>query len=111
MSPRPETARIRELNDLFRSTFIGGKVFITQGVNALGDVFESECVEKVQTHRDFAEGNDPHGEHDFGAFDVQGRRVFWKIDYYDLSLAWGAENPADAYQTTRVLTIMLAEEY
>lgn len=111
MTRQPETARIRELNDLFRSTFIGGKVFITQGVNALGDTFESECVEKVKTHRYFAEGNDPHGEHDFGAFDVQGRRVFWKIDYYDLSLAWGAENPADAGQTTRVLTIMLAEEY
>jgi Protein of unknown function (DUF3768) len=111
MTRQPETARIRELNDLFRSTFIGGKVFITQGVNALGDAFEIECVEKVQTHRDFAEGNDPHGEHDFGAFDVQGRRVFWKIDYYDLSLAWGSENPADAGKTTRVLTIMLAEEY
>jgi hypothetical protein len=24
--------------------------------------------------------NDPHGEHDFGAFDHAGERIFWKIN-------------------------------
>jgi hypothetical protein len=28
------------------------------------------------------EDNDPHGEHDFGAFEHEGQRIFWKIDYY-----------------------------
>lgn len=105
------SARIRELNDIFRKSFIGGKVFITEGIRALGPDFESACVERVQKHRRFAEGNDPCGEHDFAAFEVNGTKCFWKIDYYDRRMKWGSEDPADPAQTTRVLTIMLAEEY
>lgn len=105
------TDRIRELNDIFRKSFIGGRVFITEGVRALGPDFESGCVEQVQTYSNFAEGNDPYNEHDFGVFPVQSRKCFWKIDYYDAEMEWGSENPANPAQTTRVLTIMLAEEY
>ena len=59
----------------------------------------------------FNADNDPHQERDFGAIDhpVAGR-VFWKIDYYDSSYEFGAEDPADP-STKRVLTVMLAEEY
>ena len=105
------TDRIRELNDIFRKSFFGGRVFITEGVRALGPDFESNCVEQVQTYSNFAEGDDPYNEHDFGVFRVQTRKCFWKIDYYDSEMEWGSENPADPIQTTRVLTIMLAEEY
>ena len=59
----------------------------------------------------FTEDNDPHGERDFGAFEHEGQRIFWKIDYYDRALTYGSENPADPQQTVRVLTIMLASEY
>ena len=34
-----------------------------------------------------------------------------KLDYFDKELKFGSENPADPSKTTRVLTIMLAEEY
>jgi len=37
--------------------------------------------------------------------------MFWKIDYYDRSLEYGSNDPADPSQTVRVLTIMLASEY
>lgn len=104
-------ARIRDLNDRFRSSFIGGRVLITSGIRERGQAFESVCVEAVQNFRDFTPDNDPHGEHDFGSFDIEGVRVFWKIDYYDRSLSAGSENPADPTVTTRVLTILLASEY
>jgi hypothetical protein len=55
--------------------------------------------------------NDPYGEHDFGALTVEDRKIFFKIDYYDRALAGGSPDPADPRVTTRVLTIMLAEEY
>ena len=55
--------------------------------------------------------NDPHEEHDFGAFDADGQRVFFKIDYFDESLTYHSPDPADPSVTKRVITIMLAEEY
>ena len=51
-----------------------------------------------------------HGELDFGSFTQQGRKLFWKIDTYDAACEFGSEDPADPTKTTRVLTIMLAEE-
>jgi hypothetical protein len=52
-----------------------------------------------------------HREHDFGSFELAGETFFWKIDYYNNDLVAGSEDPADPSKTTRVLTIMLAEEY
>lgn len=45
-----------------------------------------------------------------GELAVTGHTVRFTIDYYDLSLEWGAENPADPLVTTRVLTIMLPSD-
>ena len=105
------TERIRALNDAFRTSFAGGRVFLTAGVEALPSDVKAMAIRTVATFSDFREGNDPYGEHDFGAFELTGRRFFWKIDYYARDLKWGSEDPADPKKTTRVLTIMLAEEY
>ena len=106
------TARIRELNDAFRTTFIGnGDVYLTRGVAALPGMEQSAIIERVQTFEDFTPENDPYYEHDFGSFRLCGRRFFWKIDYYDCAMEHGSENQSDPEQTTRVLTIMLASEY
>jgi hypothetical protein len=59
-------------------------------------------------HDAFTPDSDPYGEHNFGSFEHNGIRVFWKIDYYDRNLEYGSEDPSDPAQTTRVLTIMLA---
>ena len=59
----------------------------------------------------FDEDNDPYGEHDFGALEIEGERLFFKIDYFDQSLSAHAPDPSDGTATKRVLTIMLAEEY
>ena len=103
--------RIRELNDRLRKTLIGGRVMITQGAASEGEAFVAEAVRAVRSFDGFDPGNDPHGEHDFGSLDVAGRRLFFKIDYYDTSLAYGSPDPADPAVTERVLTIMLASEY
>lgn len=103
---------IARLNDLCRTAMgIAGKLFQTEGVSALPEADQSAIREKVETFKDFSEDNDPHGERDFGAFEHNGQRIFWKIDYYARDLMHGSENPADPKQTVRVLTIMLAHEY
>jgi hypothetical protein len=67
--------------------------------------------ETVRTLDRFDSGNDPHCEHDFCSFEIYGESYFAKMDYYDLAVRYGSEDPSDPTQTTRVLTIMRAEEY
>jgi hypothetical protein len=114
MTPSPSRqALIRDLNDAMRADGPtgAGRWALTRGVLSLGEDLVACVLTKVRTFDRFDEDNDPHGEHDFGAFEVCVQRLFWKIDYYDLALANGSEDPADPAITTRVLTIMLAEEY
>lgn len=109
-SPAPH---IRELNDAFRRAgpAVGGRWVLTRGVLDLGAGFVAGVVGAVQGFDAFDADNDFHGEHDFGLASIAGNMLFWKIDYYDLALEFGSEDPANPAGTTRVLTIMLAEEY
>lgn len=81
---------------------------LTAGITTLPEADQQAILQAVQQFRDFTPDNDPYSEHDFGMVEVQGRRIFFKIDYYDPTLTIGSEDPA---QTRRVLTVMLAEEY
>jgi len=103
--------RIRDLNDAFRTTFRGGKVVVTQSISHMELAAQQAIFAAVQTFDNFNAGNDPHDEHDFGSFEFDGEKFFWKIDYYDPSLQFGSENPSDPAQTARALTIMRASEY
>jgi hypothetical protein len=108
----PETTEeIRRLNDALRATFTGGKILITSGVQALGEEAKPGILILVQNYTKFTEDNDPHGEHDFGSFEFEKQKLFWKIDYYDKTCVYGSPDPSDPSQTTRVLTILLASEY
>jgi uncharacterized protein DUF3768 len=104
--------RIRRLNDaLRRGEAENATVVITSGLQARGQEFtEAVCI-AVSCFGDFSEDNDPHKEHDFGAIDLQGEKLFWKIDYYDHSMTMLSPDPASPKVTRRVLTIMLASEY
>jgi len=105
------TDRIRELNDAFRTTLRGGIAMMTSGVAELPDCVKAEAMVQVASFSDFRADDNPHGEHEFGSFLLVGRWFFWKIDYYDKRCEFGSEDPSDPEKTTRVLTIMLAEEY
>jgi hypothetical protein len=103
--------RIRVLNDRLRQDLGSGMAVMTPGVAALGQEAVQRIVKTIQVYDDFCHANDPHEEHDFGAFDVDGKRIFFKIDYYDPTLTVHSPDPSDPAVTTRVITIMLGEEY
>jgi hypothetical protein len=101
-------SEIRRLNDRLRNEHSGGHVTVTYGIRSLELRTVSDVVKAVRLFDTFTPDNDPH---EFGAVECAGHRILWKIDYYDKRLEFGSPDPADPAVTTRVLTIMLAEEY
>jgi hypothetical protein len=106
-----KTDQIRALNDELRQHLLGGLAVITPGVAALGQEAVELIVKTIAVYDDFCHANDPHEEHDFGSFEADGQKIFFKIDYFDKSLTYHSPDPADPSVTERVITIMLAEEY
>jgi hypothetical protein len=111
MSPVSSSGHIRDLNDAFRRSFCGGRVVMTRGVADLPEADMATVLEQVRMFSAFTADNDPHGEHDFGSFSHGAVTYFWKIDYYDQNCLYGSDNPDDPALTTRVLTVMRADEY
>src|SRR5437870_4594939 len=72
--------RIRLLNDHLRTSFTGGKVMLTAGVDALPAATKAAVLAKVQGFKAFSADNDPHGEHDFVNIEHEGTTFFAKID-------------------------------
>ena len=106
-----ETATIRRLNDQLRQNPQTGIAVVTPGVAALGQEAVQRIFRTIALYDNFCRDNDPYGEHDFGTFDADGLRIFFKIDYYDKQLNMHSPDPADPSVTQRVITVMLAEEY
>lgn len=112
----PTVQRIAQLNDQFRRAEPGipGKTVLTAGiVNLLNQqrIPLPKLAQLVANYDDFNEDNGPHGEHDFGVFEIGGAKCFWKLDLYNDDYSMGSDDPTDLSKTNRVLTIMLAEEY
>jgi hypothetical protein len=106
-----KAARIRELNDQLRCKAIGGRVVITRGIAALGADELRAVLLAVARFDDFSEDNDPWREHDCAVLTMDGRRVIFKVDYFDRDLAYHSPDASDPAVTERVLTVMLADEY
>ena len=70
-----------------------------------------ELLIAVEDFDAFTPDNDPYAEHDFGVVKLSGNTFFWKIDTYYVDLQMHSPDPTDTNVTTRVLTVMLAEEY
>jgi len=104
------TTKIRALNDEFRTQGRGnGLVYLTAGIYRFALLEQRiEILQRVRSFAVFTRGNDPYGEHDYGSFEYAGKKILWKIDLYE------EPNVKDANGepvVTRVLTIMLANEY
>ena len=125
---REQTARIARLNDLARSAMgVACTAVATVGFRSLPEADQSRVRELIETFDAFDEGNDPHGQRDFGSIyqltdgrwtterprlpEDERERVFWKLDYYDRAMRFASEDAANPAVTRRVLTIMLADEY
>ena len=99
-----KTEQIRALNDQLRQNLSEGTAVMTCGVAALGAEAVARIVRTITVYDDFCHANDPHQEHDFGAFDADGQTIFFKIDLYEEP---DVKNPNGEPVVTRVLTIML----
>jgi hypothetical protein len=123
-----KTDQIRRLNDLtrVRPESVNATWIITRGLaqhlvaddNARDPAPAQFAPDRVAALRaalasfsDWVPGNDPYQEHDFGAFDLFGERLFFEIDYYHPDHDCHAPDPASIETCRRVLTVMLAEEY
>ncbi|MCB1519146.1 MAG: DUF3768 domain-containing protein [Hyphomicrobiaceae bacterium] len=104
-------AAIAARNDALRRNRLGGHIVMTAAVAALPPDVLTAAVIAMRRFDAFTPDNDPHQEHDFGAFEHASERFFFKIDTYaDHTLTQGAEDPL-APGVVRVLTLMLASDY
>ena len=107
----PHAAKIAALNDRARTRLDPCRWVLTQGVLACDPITVAELLIAVENFDDFTEDNDPYGEHDFGVIKLHGNTFFWKFDCYDVDLLMHPPDSSDLTVTTRVLTIILADEY
>src|SRR5438105_15464592 len=84
----PDVPRIRELNDALRTCgdpilrlVINSQLVITRGIQARGDDFFKRAVAAVRLFDNFTPENDPFGEHDFAFLEVDGVKIYFKVDY------------------------------
>src|SRR6266576_3692533 len=87
---------------------VAGRLVQTSGIVRYPSTINRRSARKWKPS--FTPDNDPHGEGDFRAFEHNGKRIFWKIDYYDSTMMKGSEDPSDPGRTVRILTIMFASE-
>lgn len=89
----------------------GGHILLTQGVASLNPADKAAVLRKVRGTDQFDRDSDPHHAHDFVAIEHKRIAHFWEIDCYDLDCRYGSPDPTNPAVTTRVLTVMRADEY
>ncbi|MAL26807.1 MAG: hypothetical protein CL820_13140 [Croceicoccus sp.] len=72
------------------------------------DILAQARIMKAMRECDFGEDSP---ERDMAWFEVDGIRMMMKIDYFDTDFEWGSEDPANAAETRRVITIMRPGDY
>lgn len=87
MTKPSRVQRIADPNDKFRKSLVtGGRTYMTAGVNGKDPEFVAKTLAKVIAFNDFNADNKPHRNHDFGSYELEGEKLFWKIDSYEREL-------------------------
>ena len=101
-------------NNRFRQQALLGnpghhRIMATVGIHALGAEAVQEILHAVLSFKeeDFRESFDPWGDRDMIVIEIDGQKIFAKIDTYDPSMEFMSPDPADDLVTIRVLTVML----
>jgi hypothetical protein len=104
---------IAQLNDDMRKKPFGAgkRAVVTRAVNHQGPAFIKQAMAMVAAYDDFRMGQNIHPERDYGTFDLDGQKMLFKIDYFDVDGLYASEDPSDPAQTLRVMTVMFASEY
>ena len=115
-APNTRTEQIAKLNDRCRQGF-DRTALVVMTRTCLATFASDDPAARIVAQarmmgavRAYTFPADGHPDRDRGDFDLDGIRVYFVIDYYDATLEYGSEDPADASITTRVLTIMLRED-
>ena len=114
------TAEIARQNDLFRRSILttgrcpslAGQACVTASLAHRANL--PQIMEAIATAGDeaFTPDIDPEGGHDFGRVEIDGERIWFKIDYYgDANCAWGSDDPSNPAQTFRLLTVLLPSDW
>jgi hypothetical protein len=82
-----------------------GNVVMTRSVSDMGPKFLVKCLYTLAHYDAFTKDNDPHGEHDSCTFEVNGQKVWFKIEYYNHDMSGGSEDPAHPAVTVRMGTL------
>jgi len=98
----------RGFNDRLRQTFTGGRVVLSPSVLALPAEANAEVLGRVRAFTKFDADNERH--HEFGRFEFSGHVYCFEIECCTRTQD-GSTDHEDAGKTTRVLTIMRADEY
>lgn len=118
------SAAVAALNDQFRACLFGKAAphphqTVVMAASLGEEVMNSEgrrdieaaILAGIHEHSFGADGNDPYGERDFGAFNVADRELYFKIDYYDLSMTNHSPDATDPAVTHYVMTIAYMRDY
>jgi len=90
---------------------VPGRLVWTASIAAREGDFFNKVRKAIGEFETFEPENDPDEFHDFGAVEVEGETVWFKIDHYDADYKYGSEDPSDLKRTRRVLTILLPSDW
>lgn len=114
-NPRP-ISPTGEANNRMRLRALCGipqhhRITITQGIMAYPAEQQEEIIHRILVFQAFTEDNDPHLDRDLMVIEYLGTKIYGKMDHYDLAMEYLSPDTSNDQLTTRVLTIMLADEY